>query len=73
MQIDGMAKTIEAKTAFSNLSKDIYRGKLLYNATKSEQLDAALLFHLQEYKLLFVTCFIAYLQNKRTINQRIYI
>lgn len=36
MQIDGIAKTIEAKTAFSNLSKDIYRGKLLYNATKSE-------------------------------------
>lgn len=36
MQIDGIAKTIEAKTAFSNLNKDIYRGKLLYSVTKSE-------------------------------------
>lgn len=35
MQIDGIAKTIEAKTAFSNLNKGIYRGKLLY-VTKSE-------------------------------------
>ena len=36
MQVGAIAKTIEAKTASSNLNKGIYRGKLLYNVTKSE-------------------------------------
>lgn len=52
-------RTDEAKAASRELP---------YNLSKPDELAAVILFHLQEEKVLFVTCYIACIQHNRTIS-----